>query len=73
MTTRCADCLMYVCTKFLLKPLPQNESLIQLDMYCTVLLTSARDGRENAGARQYVISLLMGTVETQRREQVFSF
>lgn len=71
MTTRCADCLMYVCTKSLLKPLPQNESLIQL--VCTVLLTSARDGRENAGARQYVISLLMGTVETQRREQVFSF
>lgn len=71
MTTRCADCLMYVCTKFLLKPLPQNESLIQL--VCTVLLTSARDGRENAGACQYVISLLMGTVETQRREQVFSF
>lgn len=71
MTTRCADCLMYVCTKFLLKPLPQNESLIQL--VCTMLLTSARDGRENAGVRQYVISLLMGTVETQRREQVFSF
>jgi len=66
---RCADVLIYKCTKFLLKPLYPNERLTQLSIH-RAFVSVEGEGRENIRAFQYLISRAGGRCEDQNPASV---
>lgn len=67
---RCADFLIYTYTKFLLKILFLNESLMQLGIYHAFISVGEGEGRENIWAFQYIISCAGEQCEDQKGASV---